>query len=49
MSVLDRLIQTHGVWLQLGLNHADATRILQSHPPGVRHPPSLTSDLSLPP
>ncbi|XP_046885019.1 ras and Rab interactor 2 isoform X1 [Hypomesus transpacificus] len=35
MSVLDRLIQTHGVWLQLGLNHADATRILQSHPPGT--------------
>ncbi|XP_062320489.1 ras and Rab interactor 2 [Osmerus eperlanus] len=35
MSVLDRLIQTHGVWLQLGLNHADATRILQSHPTGT--------------
>ncbi|KAM6956550.1 ras and Rab interactor 2 [Aplochiton taeniatus] len=35
MSVLDRLAQTHAVWLQLGLSHADATRILQEQPTGT--------------
>ncbi|XP_056147675.1 ras and Rab interactor 2 [Lampris incognitus] len=34
MSVLDRLVQTHSVWLLLGLNHQDAGRILQSQPIG---------------
>ncbi|XP_068455480.1 ras and Rab interactor 2 [Clinocottus analis] len=32
LSVLDRLVQTHAVWLQLGLSHQDATRLLQSQP-----------------
>ncbi|KAM3842998.1 ras and Rab interactor 2-like [Diretmus argenteus] len=35
MSVLDRLVQTHAVWLQLGLSHQDAMRILQSQPSGT--------------
>ncbi|XP_076020485.1 ras and Rab interactor 2 [Genypterus blacodes] len=34
MSVLDRLVQTHAVWLQLGLSHQDAARILQGQPTG---------------
>lgn len=36
LSVLDRLVQTHAVWLQLGLSHQDAAHILQSQPTGVR-------------
>ncbi|KAF7670402.1 hypothetical protein LDENG_00166910 [Lucifuga dentata] len=35
MSVLDRLMQTHAAWLQLGLSHQDATRLLQDQPTGV--------------
>ncbi|XP_010890623.2 ras and Rab interactor 2 isoform X2 [Esox lucius] len=35
MSVLDRLVQTHTVWLQLGLSHAEATRILLPQPTGT--------------
>ncbi|XP_053189147.1 ras and Rab interactor 2-like [Scomber japonicus] len=35
LSVLDRLVNTHAVWLQLGLNHQDATRILKSQPTGT--------------
>lgn len=35
LSVLDRLVQTHAVWLQLGLNHQDATLILHNQPAGV--------------
>ncbi|KAM7385042.1 hypothetical protein PAMP_001141 [Pampus punctatissimus] len=35
LSVLDRLVNTHAVWLQLGLNHQDATHILQSQPTGT--------------
>ncbi|CDR00415.1 unnamed protein product, partial [Oncorhynchus mykiss] len=35
MSVLDRLVQTHVVWLQLGLNHADSTSILEPQPTGT--------------
>lgn len=35
LSVLDRLVQTHAVWLQLGLSHHDATLILQNQPAGV--------------
>ncbi|KAA8578877.1 hypothetical protein FQN60_005412, partial [Etheostoma spectabile] len=34
LSVLDRLVQTHAVWLQLGLSHQDAIHILQSQPTG---------------
>ncbi|XP_060896801.1 ras and Rab interactor 2 [Labrus mixtus] len=32
LSVLDRLVHTHAVWLQLGLSHQHATRLLQSQP-----------------
>ncbi|KAM3606802.1 uncharacterized protein V6R79_023423 [Siganus canaliculatus] len=35
LSILDRLVQTHAVWLQLGLSHQDAVRILQSQPMGT--------------
>ncbi|XP_031733623.1 ras and Rab interactor 2-like isoform X3 [Anarrhichthys ocellatus] len=35
LSVLDRLVLTHGVWLQLGLSQQDATRVLQSQPTGT--------------
>ncbi|KAM9344888.1 ras and Rab interactor 2-like [Symphorus nematophorus] len=35
LSVLDRLAHTHAVWLQLGLSHQDAARILQSQPTGT--------------
>lgn len=37
LSILDRLVQTHAVWLQLGLSYQDATHILQSQPTGVRN------------
>ncbi|KAM9769979.1 LOW QUALITY PROTEIN: ras and Rab interactor 2-like, partial [Menidia menidia] len=35
MSVLDRLTQTHSVWLLLGLSQQEAARVLLSQPPGV--------------
>ncbi|CAJ1053041.1 Hypothetical predicted protein [Xyrichtys novacula] len=35
MSVLDRLTQTHPVWLLLALNEEEAGRILHKQPPGV--------------
>lgn len=38
LSILDRLAQTHAVWLQLGLGYRDATHILQSQPTGVSTP-----------
>ncbi|KAK1905849.1 Rab interactor 2 [Dissostichus eleginoides] len=34
LTVLDRLVHTHAVWLQLGLSHQEATDILQSQPAG---------------
>lgn len=36
ISVLDRLLLTHPVWLQLSINSATALHILQREPPGVR-------------
>lgn len=35
ISVLDRLLLTHPVWLQLSINSATALHILQREPPGV--------------
>ncbi|KAM3623821.1 uncharacterized protein V6R79_015942 [Siganus canaliculatus] len=35
MSVLDRLIQTHPVWLLLAVSEEEADRILLKQPPGV--------------
>ncbi|KAJ0004892.1 hypothetical protein NQD34_011106 [Periophthalmus magnuspinnatus] len=35
ITVLDRLIRTHSVWLQLGLNQQGALRILKNQPPGT--------------
>ncbi|CAN9510024.1 unnamed protein product [Ophioblennius macclurei] len=35
MSVLDRLTQTHSVWLLLTVSEEDAARILLGQPPGV--------------
>lgn len=36
LSILDKLLHTHPVWLQLGLNDAEAMEILRAQPPGVR-------------
>lgn len=36
LSILDKLLHTHPVWLQLGLNDAEAMEILQAQPPGVK-------------
>lgn len=36
LSILDKLLHTHPVWLQLGLNDAETMEILQTQPPGVR-------------
>lgn len=46
LSVLERLVHTHAVWLQLGLSHQDAARILHSQPAGVRQRQPQYSDLS---
>ncbi|NXG35918.1 RIN2 protein, partial [Dromaius novaehollandiae] len=35
LSILDKLLHTHPVWLQLGLNDAEAVEILQTQPPGI--------------
>uniref|UniRef100_A0A8C5J491 Ras and Rab interactor 2 n=2 Tax=Junco hyemalis TaxID=40217 RepID=A0A8C5J491_JUNHY len=35
LSILDKLLHTHSVWLQLGLNDAEALEILQTQPPGI--------------
>uniref|UniRef100_A0A8D2J3T8 Uncharacterized protein n=1 Tax=Varanus komodoensis TaxID=61221 RepID=A0A8D2J3T8_VARKO len=36
LSILDKLLHTHPVWLQLGLDDAEAADVLRPHPPGVR-------------
>lgn len=36
LSILDRLMQTHSVWLQLSLSYQGATCLLQNQPAGVR-------------
>ncbi|KAJ6661344.1 hypothetical protein lerEdw1_014972 [Lerista edwardsae] len=35
LSILDKLLHTHPVWLQLSLNDVEAMQILQSEPPGT--------------
>ncbi|NWI96189.1 RIN2 protein, partial [Pitta sordida] len=35
LSILDKLLHTHPVWLQLGLSDAEAMDILQAQPPGI--------------
>uniref|UniRef100_A0A8D2GY31 Ras and Rab interactor 2 n=1 Tax=Urocitellus parryii TaxID=9999 RepID=A0A8D2GY31_UROPR len=35
LSILDRLLHTHPIWLQLGLSEEEAAEILQSQPPGI--------------
>ncbi|XP_056342811.1 ras and Rab interactor 2 isoform X2 [Oenanthe melanoleuca] len=35
LSILDKLLHTHPVWLQLALNDAEAMEILQTQPPGI--------------
>lgn len=35
LSILDKLLHTHPVWLQLGLSDAEAMEILQTQPPGT--------------
>ena len=36
LSILDRLLHTHPVWLQLSLSEEEVAEVLQSQPPGVR-------------
>lgn len=36
LSILDRLLHTHPIWLQLSLSEEEAAEILQNQPPGVR-------------
>lgn len=36
LSILDRLLHTHPIWLQLSLSEEEAAEVLQSQPPGVR-------------
>lgn len=36
LSILDRLLHTHPIWLQLSLSAEEAAQVLQSQPPGVR-------------
>uniref|UniRef100_A0A8D1SYI0 Ras and Rab interactor 2 n=1 Tax=Sus scrofa TaxID=9823 RepID=A0A8D1SYI0_PIG len=35
LSVLDRLLHTHPIWLQLSLSEEEAAAVLQSQPPGI--------------
>nr|XP_005513230.2 ras and Rab interactor 2 isoform X2 [Columba livia] len=35
LSILDKLLHTHPVWLQLGLSDAEAMEILRAQPPGI--------------
>ncbi|XP_040905445.1 ras and Rab interactor 2-like [Toxotes jaculatrix] len=35
LSILDRLVHTHSVWLQLCLSHQEATLLLQNQPAGT--------------
>lgn len=36
LSILDRLLHTYPIWLQLTLSEEEAAEVLQSQPPGVR-------------
>lgn len=36
LSILDRLLHTHPIWLQLGLSEDEAAGVLRAQPPGVR-------------
>lgn len=36
LSILDRLLHTHPIWLQLSLSEEEAAEVLQNQPPGVR-------------
>lgn len=46
MSVLDRLTQTHPVWLLLSVSEEEADRILLKQPPGVTPPGPKRTRLS---
>ncbi|XP_066090974.1 ras and Rab interactor 2 isoform X3 [Saccopteryx bilineata] len=35
LSILDRLLHTHPIWLQLSLSEEEATDVLQAQPPGI--------------
>nr|XP_008538164.1 PREDICTED: ras and Rab interactor 2 [Equus przewalskii] len=35
LSILDRLLHTHPIWLQLSLSEEEAAQVLQSQPPGI--------------
>nr|XP_023405755.1 ras and Rab interactor 2 isoform X4 [Loxodonta africana] len=35
LSILDRLLHTHPIWLQLSLSEEEAAQVLRSQPPGI--------------
>lgn len=35
LSILDRLLHTHPIWLQLSLSEEEAAGVLQAQPPGI--------------
>ncbi|XP_075420153.1 ras and Rab interactor 2 isoform X2 [Tenrec ecaudatus] len=35
LSILDQLLHTHPIWLQLSMSEAEAAQILQGQPPGI--------------
>ncbi|KAH0618062.1 hypothetical protein JD844_017029 [Phrynosoma platyrhinos] len=35
LSILDKLLHTHPIWLQLGLDDSEAAEVLRSQPPGT--------------
>ncbi|XP_034351091.1 ras and Rab interactor 2 isoform X2 [Arvicanthis niloticus] len=35
LSILDRLLHTHPIWLQLSLSEEEAAEVLQAQPPGI--------------
>ncbi|CAO2578514.1 Ras and Rab interactor 2 [Lemmus lemmus] len=35
LSILDRLLHTHPIWLQLSLSEEEAAEVLQNQPPGI--------------
>ncbi|XP_051000733.1 ras and Rab interactor 2 isoform X2 [Acomys russatus] len=35
LSILDRLLHTHPIWLQLSLSEQEAAEVLQAQPPGI--------------
>lgn len=48
LSILDRLLHTHPIWLQLSLSEEEAAEVLQAQPPGVRAKTQVEAGMLLP-